>query len=142
MSAGYVVSDTYLALLAEAVVDGVTPDPSGYTLHLFVNDATIGDGNQDATGLTPASWDGYTPLNAAVDTWGAAVTTAHVAAITAPAPIEFAAGSGGPSQTVYGYWVEDVDGNFCWAESFAAGQLVDPGGTYKITPSFRQKTCR
>ena len=142
MAAGYVLTDDFLEIEVAAVSNGTAFDPTTCELHLFTNNVTIDDSFQDASGLTEATFDGYAPAALDLSGFSGPVVTGHVATVTAPAPIEFDAGAGGPTETIYGYWVEDTSGAMLWAESFAAGQAVAPLGIYKITPSLKQKTCR
>lgn len=142
MAAGYVISDLWLRRFNENAVRGAVAWPvDDWELMLFVNDRTVTDADQDATGFEEASFAGY--ARAAVDAgnWVAQPVVAHIAQQLAPDPHTFA-NTGGPTETVHGYAILDGAGDLVMAESFAGGVPIGSGGSFDVQPSLKYKTCR
>jgi len=141
MPAGYVFDDTVLSRILTEFRDWLlAEDP--WTLHLFTNDRTPADGDDEAD-YTEAAFTGYAPLTLTMSNFGSVSVTDHVASSTyAPAPqFDYTSGAGS-AVTIYGYYLLDADDNFKVAERVTTEKIINPGDGIKVTPRVRQKTCR
>ena len=95
-------------------------------LHLFTNDHQP-TANDDGTEYDEPVAPWYAP--AALDAWSSVVLDDDGTPAVYHDPVTFT-NTGGPSETIYGYFVTDSDGSFCWAQREAAPPVyLDVGGT-------------
>lgn len=106
-----------------------------FELHLYKNDYTPVDDSELAD-FTEADFEGY--ASEALTNWVAAVTDANGRAFTHADSLTFTKGTGGVSNTVYGYYVVNASNSeLVWAERFLAGIVMDTDGkTFTILPIF------
>lgn len=104
-------------------------------MHLYKNDYTPVAGSTLGS-FTEADFNGY--ASQTITTWSAASTSASVCSSTATA-LTWTKSAGGTTNNVYGYYVEDADGELLWAERdpSAPGRLSATGDTYTVTPEFQ-----
>lgn len=106
---------------------------SAINLHLFVNNVTIIQGTL-LSGLTEATFAGYSVLNLTFGGWTLSVVGHTGVAIYTPQPFTNTSGS---AQTVYGWYLTDVANTML----LAAGQFdgapvsIPDGGTQIVIPS-------
>lgn len=108
-------------------------DTANWWVKLYQNPRTPTDGDTTAN-YTEATFTGYngnqSPTNwtvPAIDGSGMARTTAD------PLDFDF---TGGPPQTIYGYYVINTAGKLLWAEQFMPPvNLTAPGDKITLTPS-------
>lgn len=142
MAAGYVISDVWLSRFNENAVHGAVSFPTNdWVMLLFVNDHTVTDADQDVTALEEASWSGYARKSVNATTWVSQPVAGHIAQELAPAFLQFD-NTGGPTETVFGYAILDGSSALVMAESFSGGTDVATGGSFKVKPSLKYKTCR
>lgn len=129
------VSDFWLEFWANEVKD-ILNAGDAITCHLFQNDyhpipgVVIGD-------LTEADFDGYSAV-VLVGTWSSVAIADHIAFTTFSAAAVFTVDSGyADSQTVYGYYLTDVDDNLLDVVRFANSRLLYAFDTLDVTPILR-----
>lgn len=88
-----------------------------WTIKLFKNDITPLLGTTVIGDFTEATFDGYTSHT--LSSWGGVSLTYPYALSEHALILWLCTGPGGGSQTVYGYWIEDEDGDLALAEKFS-----------------------
>ncbi len=120
-------------LLRKMLKDALSVDET-YTLHLFVNDETPDDDTVIGD-LTEASFTGYATKVLTRAGWGAPGTAGGITS-SVYAQQQFD-NTGGPTETVYGYYVTATDGGeLLWLERLDDPRVVASGDNAKITPRF------
>lgn len=107
---------------------------------LFKNDYQPQRGS-DIPDYEEATFPGYEAQVADWSGWGEVTVDDHVASLPYTVFLEYqAADTGFTSQTIYGYWAVDTDGNYLWGESFASPQVVQPSALLKLKPVLKLQT--
>jgi len=133
------ISDIGLGLLMNWWLAQLNAGTNLY-MHLFQNDVTPQPGITDAD-FVEADFPGYGAASISDPTWTQGPIVGHVATATYGSFLSFiAASSGFTSQTIYGYWINDEDGDYVWSESFGTPQLITPGAELKVQPELKNAT--
>lgn len=115
-----------------ALLQAERPDMLGWTLHLFVNDVTPTDVFTNAN-VTEATFAGSAAQN--LNAWGVAYENGDgIAEIDEDVHVFTATGAGLP-QTIYGYFIRDIDGLYIAGERAATPFVMNAAGlSYIVVP--------
>jgi len=113
-----------------------------YTVKLFKNDyvpvdATV-EGDLEECDFAGYAFTTFDPVDFGAPTW-----TPYVAQILLNVFLTWtASGSMVGTQIAYGYYVEDGDSNFVWAERWDTPFEFSASSVLNMKPALRQRTCR
>jgi hypothetical protein len=103
-------------------------------MHLFQNNVTVSDTTVIGD-LEEATFDGYNSQG--ISGWSDALAVLP-RAMTGANALTWAKIIGANPNSIYGYYVTDLDGNLLWCENdpSAPVAMTTPGNTYTVVPRF------
>jgi hypothetical protein len=108
-----------MAALVSGILGGMAPPKVHLAAAPFTPSPTL-----DLTTLTEATYDGYAAK--AITGWGAAHVDQYGQVLVIPSiAIEFTPTGSMISNTIYGYWIPDTDGNMICCDVFNPGIILD-----------------
>ena len=106
------------------------------TIKLFVNDYTPAE-NDTAADYTEASGAGYASKELQCGQWDVALDGDGIPTASYDKQTWSITGALDGGATIYGYWVENADGIFLWAQKLTAITPDSSGCQYEVPPIFQ-----